>query len=568
MNVVIIGAVALGPKTACRLKRLVPDASVTMIDRDSLISYGGCGIPYFISGDVSEASQLQTTSFHMVRNAEFFDKAKDVKVLSRTEAVEIDRRSKKVHLRNLDSGEKGELAYDKLVLATGSSPNRLNIPGADLEGIFTVANLHDAVRIKERIARGEVANPVVIGGGAIGLEMTEAFTDLWGLNTTLIEVRDQLLPGIISPNMAAMVKQHLAEKGVEKVLLAEQVLEFQGEGRVQRVKTNKRTIDTDLVVMAVGVRPNTDLAARAGLRLTGRGAIEVNNRLQTSDPDIYAGGDCVENLNLVTGKTIYFPSGSLANRHGRVIGTNLSGRQEEFEGIAGTYILKVFDLAVAATGISLAAAQAEGYDAFSTFVVQGDKAHFFPGMDLMYLEMVADRESGRVLGVQGLSGSGEALAARINAVSAALRYKPLISDISNLEVAYAPPFAAAMDVINALANTAENIRAGRNRVIDVDEFAMLFSGDRNRNVLFLDVRGPANAQPYVKAYPGLWINIPQDELRARMDEVPRDKELILICNSGVRSFEAQITLEQMGITATRNLQGGVAAIKKVGMNIL
>lgn len=567
MHVVIIGAVALGPKVACRLKRLHPEAKVTMIDRDSLVSYGGCGIPYFISGDVSEASQLQTTSFHMVRDETFFKNAKDVDVLTRTEAVQIDRENKTVLLRQLDTGEENELAYDKLVLATGSTPNRPPIPGADLDRVFTVANLHDAVRIKQLIAAGKVGSPVVIGGGAIGLEMVEAFTDLWGLETTLVEVQDQVLPGIISPNMATMVKQHLTENGVKDVFLSEQVQEFGGNGRVEWIKTRKRTINTDLVVMAVGVRPNAKLAAQADLAITEGGAIQVNKQFQTSDPDIYAGGDCIENFHLVTGEPVYFPSGSLANRQGRVIGSNLLGAEKEFEGIVATFVLKIFELAVAATGISHARAESSGFDAFSTFVVQGDRAHFYPGMDLMYLEMVADKKTRRVLGVQGMSPNGDALTARINAIGAALKYKPLIRDISNLELAYAPPFSAAMDIVNALANTAENILAGKNRVINVDEFNSMFTGQANGKHLFLDVRGSANAAPFVKAYPDLWVNIPQDELRKRMHEVPRDKELVLICNSGVRSYEAQITLDQMGITTTKNLQGGMAAIKKSGIQL-
>ncbi|MDH4319301.1 MAG: FAD-dependent oxidoreductase, partial [Desulfobulbaceae bacterium] len=448
MNVVIVGAVALGPKTACRIKRLNPEVNVTMIDRDSIVSYGGCGIPYFISGDVSEATQLQTTSFHMVRDEKFFKNAKDVEVLTRTEAILINRKQKTVLVRNLDTDQKRELPYDKLVLATGSTPNRLNIPGSTLNNIFTVSNIHDATRIKELIAKGKVSKPVIIGGGAIGLEMVEAFSDLWGLDTTLIEVREQLLPGLISPNMAKLVKQHLIEKGVENVFLKESVQEFGGQDEVQWVKTDKRTIETDLVVMSVGVRPNGKLAGDAGLALSKSGAIEVNRHFQTSDPDIFAGGDCIDNFHLVTGQPVYFPSGSLANRHGRMIGSNVLGATEEFPGVVGTFILKMFDLAIAATGISIDRARQAGYDVFSTFVVQGDRAHFFPGMDLMYLEMVAEKKSGRVLGVQGVSQNGDALSARINAIGTLLRRETFVQDIGNLELAYAPPFSAAMDVVN------------------------------------------------------------------------------------------------------------------------
>lgn len=567
LNVVIIGAVAAGPKTACRLKRLMPDAKVTMIDRDSLVSYGGCGIPYFVSGDVSEAKELQSTTFHMVRDKHFFKQAKDVDVLTRTEATAIDRSSKEVLIRDLETGSESRLGYDKLVLAAGSSPVRLPIPGADLDGVFTVSDLTGAIKIKERIAAGKVGRAVVIGGGAIGIEMAEAMSDLWGIETALVEIQDQLLPGIVSPVISRMIQEELAEHEVSEIYLGESVLRIEGAEGVEKVITDKRELEADLVIIAAGVRPNSNLAREAGLEITPGGAIEVNSRFQTSDPDIYAGGDCIENLHLITGKKGYFPSGSLANRHGRIIGTNLAGGDEEFDGIVGSFILKAFELNAASSGLSLSRAKAEGFDAFSAFVVQGDRAHFYPGMELMYLELVVERPTGRVLGIQGVSNQGDALAVRIDAVAAILKYKPTIRDISNLELAYAPPFSAAMDIINALGNTADNILSGKNQTLDVDEFADLFVNREKGEFVCLDVRGQANAAPFVEKYPETWINIPQDELRDRLDEVPRDKELILVCNSGVRSFEAHVTLEHLGIGPTRNLQGGVGAMKKWGLRL-
>ena len=567
LKVVIIGAVALGPKTACRLKRLVADAQVTMVDRDRLVSYGGCGIPYFVSGDVSEAKELQSTSFHMVRDEKFFREAKGVEVLTRTEALSIDREAKKVLVRNLDSGVETELPYDKLVLATGSRPNRLPIPGGDLDGVFTVSDLNEAIAIKERIASGQVGRAVVIGGGAIGLEMVEALSDLWGVETYLVEFMDQLLPGAVSPTISLMLEHHLDEHEVAGIYLSESVQRLEGDGRVERVVTDKRELDVDLVIMAVGVRPNSDLAVKAGLEVGSNGAIQVNSRFQTSDPDIYSGGDCVDNLHLITGKRVYYPSGSLANRQGRIIGTNLSGAAEEFDGIVGSFVLKAFEVSVAAAGLSLSRARAEGFDAFSAFVVQADRAHFYPGMELMYLELVVERSTGRVLGLQGLSHKGDALATRVDAVAAILKYKPLVRDISNLELAYAPPFSAAMDILNAAGNTAENIMAGLSRTMEPDEFAGLWEARNEGDLVCLDVRGEANAAPMVAKYPGVWLNIPQDELRERQDEIPRDKDLVLICNSGARSYEAQVMLDHWGITRNRNLQGGVGAVKKSGLEL-
>ena len=567
LNVVIVGAVAAGPKTACRLKRLMPDARVTVVDRDALVSYGGCGIPYFISGDVSEAKELQSTSFHMVRDEHFFRKAKDVDVLTRTEAVRIDRMDKNLVVRDLETGKERALPYDKLVLATGSRPNRPPIPGADLDRVYTVSDLGGAIRIKDLIAGGQVGSAVVIGGGAIGLEMVEALSDLWGVETTLIEIRDQLLPGVLGSQLGRMIKEHMAEHDVEDILLTETVQRIEGHGRAERVVTDKRTIETDLVILAAGVRPNSDLAREAGLDISPGGGIAVDSRFLTSDPDIYAGGDCVENMSLITEKPVYFPSGALANRHGRIIGTNLTGAVEEFDGVVGSFILKIFDLAAASAGLSLEAARAEGFDAFSTLVVQGDRAHFYPGMELMYLELVAQESTGRVLGIQGISPNGDALSARINTVAAMMKHRATVRDVGNVELAYAPPFSAAMDVLNALGNTAENIMAGKNRTMDLDDFCAVFDGrDENRTVC-LDVRGAANAQPFVENHPDFWINIPQDELQDRIDEVPKDKALVLVCNSGVRSYEAQVTLDHLGFKGTRNLQGGVGAMKKWGLKL-
>ncbi|MBF0526336.1 MAG: FAD-dependent oxidoreductase [Deltaproteobacteria bacterium] len=566
-NVVIIGAVALGPKAACRFKRLEPDAQVTMIDADNIISYGGCGIPYFVSGDVSDAKELMSTSFHMVRDAGFFHGAKGVDVMTRTRAVLLDRPGKRVICRNLDTGAQFDLGYDKLVLATGSRPNRLNIPGADLDNVFVVANMSHAEAIKSQLTSGAVAKAVIIGAGFIGLEMAEALTDLWGIEVTIIEFMDHVLPGLIDPNLAGMVQKKLQDEGVT-CLLGERVQAIEGQGKATGVVTDKRKIEADLVIMAVGARPNVDLAREAGLAITPGGAIEVNSHLQTSDPDIFAGGDCVENRHLITGKQVYLPLGSLANRHGRVIGSNLAGLSATFDGVVGNLIIKVFDHAVAGAGLTLSRARAAGFDAVSAFVVQGDRAHFYPEMEFIYLELVVDRATARVLGIQGLSSNGQGLAARVDAVAAVLKYQPTITDISNLEVAYSPPFASAMDIVNALANTAENILAGRNRAIEVDEFDLLFSSGQSGEAVVLDVRAWGNAEPFVKKYPDRWVNIPQEQLSARVNEVPRDKRLVLVCNSGARSYEAQITLNQAGLTNTCNLQGGVAAVKKWGRDLL
>lgn len=566
-NVVVIGAVALGPKAACRFKRLVPDSKVIMVDKDEVISYGGCGIPYFISGDVSDPNQLQETSFHMLRDKAFFQEAKDIEVLTKTKALKIDRQEKNVLVKNLVTEEERTLPYDKLVLATGSRPRRLDIPGMDLDGVFAVSNMDSAIAIKERISSGLVDKALIIGGGFIGLEMAEALTDMWGIKTTVVEITDQLLPGLISRNMAQIVKHHMEEKEVS-FLLECRVERLEGNGKVERVITTERTIEADLVIVAVGTEPSSELAGAAGLDISPRGAIMVNSKMQTSDPDIYAGGDCVEVTNLISGKPGYYPLGSMANRQGRIIGTNLAGGEAEFPGAVGSFVVKIFDLSVAAAGLSIEVARREGFDAISGLVIQFDRAHFYPEKDLMTLELVVEKPSGRVLGIQGVGPMGEGTVGRINAVAAIMKYKPTAEDIGNLELAYSPPFSAAMDILNALGNTVENILAGKNRVMDVDEFDELWRQRESGDVVFLDCRGWGNAEPFVKKYSDHWKSLPQDELRARMAEVPRDKKLVLICNTGVRSYEAQVTLDEMGIRDTCNLQGGVACLKKWGLDLV
>ena len=565
-RIVIVGAVALGPKVACRVKRLRPDYQVTMIDQGEYISYGGCGIPYYISGDLSDIKELMSTSFHMLRTPEFFEGAKGVRVRTRTRALTIDRAAKLLRVCDLESGQEEDLPYDELVLATGSRPRPLPVPGADLPGVMSVAGLPAAMAVRDQIAKGQVGSAVIIGAGAIGVEMAEALADLWGLTTTLVEITPQVLPGVLEPGLARMVQKHLRDKGVA-LHLQENVKEIRlhpGGDDALEVVTDRTVLPADLVISAVGVVPNSELARQAGLLVGPDGGIVVNRRLQTSDPQIYAGGDCIDNHHLITGKAVYFPSGSLANRQGRVIGTNLAGGRATFNGIVGSFTLKTFDLAVAGTGINLTTALREGFDAVEALVIQADRAHFYPTQDLMYLTLLVDKKNRRLLGAQGISHNGDALVGRINSIAALLPFKPDLADLSNLEVAYAPPFAAALDIVNAVANTLENILDGYNRTIEIDEFEQCFLTDKSADTICLDVRGAANAAPYVDLFGDRWVNIPQETLKDRFAEIPPDKRLLVVCNSGVRSYEALRQLETAGLCNAVNLQGGIAALKKSG----
>jgi NADPH-dependent 2,4-dienoyl-CoA reductase/sulfur reductase-like enzyme/rhodanese-related sulfurtransferase len=565
-RVVIIGGVALGPKAACRLKRLEPDADVVIVDQDEYISYGGCGIPYFISGDISSVEELMSTSFHMQRTPQFFQDAKDIRVRPHTRALAIDRAKKSVRVLDLATGAEEDLPYDRLVISTGSIPNKPPIPGIDLPGVTSVTNLHSAIAVKDKISSGAVDTAVIVGAGAIGCEMAEALGDLWGIETHLVEIENQVLPGILDPSLAGIVRTHLEEKGVH-LHLGRKVIEIRENGQEggYEVVTPDGSIQAELIITAAGVRPNSELARSAGLLVAPSGAIVVNRMLQTSDPDIYAGGDCIEIPHLITGKSMFFPQGSLANRQGRIIGTNLAGGGAKFEGTVGSFAIKIFDLAVASAGITPQTALKNGFQAEPVLVVQSDRAHFYPDQDLIYLQLTVDRKTRRVLGVQAVGANGDAVIGRVNTVAAILPYKPTIEDISNLEIAYSPPFASALDIVNAAGNTAENILDGLNRPMKPEEFERCFLLEESADCICLDIRAPSNAAPFVERFGKRWLNIPQETLNKRMDEVPRDKRLLLLCNAGGRSYEAVRQLDHAGIDNTVNVQGGVAVLKKSGM---
>ena len=566
-RIVVIGAVALGPKAACRAKRLDPTADVVLIDQSDRISYGGCGIPYFVSGEVNRVEDLQTTPYGTVRDARFFETHKGVRTFTQTRATAVDRKAKTVTIENLLTSKTSVLPYDKLVLALGSSPNIPPIPGIELKGITPATNLDEADEIRQAAQSGKVNHAVVVGGGFIGLEMAVSLADMWGIKTTIVEFAEQVMPNFLSPTLSNMVIHDLNNNDVT-VYCSEGVTEFQGEnGKVTKVITNKRTIEADLVIMAAGVRPNTQIAVDAGIKTTSRGLIVVDEQMRTSDPDIYSGGDCACVKNLVTGNAEgWFPLGSMANRQGRVIGTNLINEgSQTFTGAVGAFGVKLFNQSAAGAGLTITNALKEGYDAINVHVEQIDKAHFYPEKALTCLELVVDKPTRKVLGIQGMSPNGDALSARINPVAALLCRGCKVADISNLEVLYSPPFAAAMDIINVVGNVAENIIEGRLIPMSQDEFAEAWATISSGESFLLDARATVDATAQVQAFSDVWHNIPQDEISERLDEIPKDKPIILICNTGLRSFDAQLDLTKNGYTNTRSVLGGISSAKKLGV---
>ena len=387
-KIVIIGAVALGPKVACRARRVDPTAQVTLIDQNRDISYGGCGIPFFVSGDISEIQALMSTSFHMVRDEKFFKEAKGVRVRSQTRATAIDRLHRQVRIQNLLTGREEDLPYDTLVLATGSIPVKPNIPGIDLEGVTTLSNPAEALMIKNALSQGQVTHCVIIGAGPIGLEMAQAVSELWGVETTVLEIQDQILPGILDPDLARMMSTELKSHEVN-LLLEERAVRILGDdqGKVIKVITDKRELPADLVILAAGVRPNTALAEQAGLVIGRTGGIVVNEFLQTSDPDIYAGGDCIELPHLITRNLFGILPALWPIVRAGSSGPTPPGAGKPFPESLGSFAVKLFDLSAGRSGLTRTAALQAGFDAEEALVIQADRAHFYPGPGINGLEI-------------------------------------------------------------------------------------------------------------------------------------------------------------------------------------
>lgn len=564
-KILIIGGVALGPKAAARCKRVDPGAEVTIVDENEYISYGGCGMPYYVSGEVQNLDALRSTNADVIRDPVFFRDMKGVTVLNQTLARKIDREKKTVLVENLVSGERRELPYDKLVIATGSRARVPQIPGVTLKGVLALTRLEAAREIREYCEQRKISEAVIIGGGFIGLEAAVALADMWGIKVSIVEMMDQLLPGIVSPLLARMVENDCRKAGVD-VYLSEKVLSMEGEGdHVTKIVTDKRSLNAQLVITAAGVIPNNQLAVDAGLAIAPFGGILADEHLRTSDPSIYTGGDCAAIKNILTGKPGYIPMGSMANRQGRVIGSNLAGVDATFPGYVGTWAIKLFKLSFCGVGLTPTKAIQAGFDATGVAIEQLDRAHFYPEKKMMTLEIIVNPKTRAVYGMQGACEDGDAIKARIDAVAGVLEYaKPVIEDISNLEVAYSPPFSAAMDAVNTVANVADNVVSGRFKAISGVEFMKLWHDRNNNDIFFIDMRPPKASKKIEAEYPE-WHAIPLEEIRKRVGELPKDKPIALICNSGLRAYEGLLFLRNSGFEDVVNSMGGMQAVGKMGL---
>lgn len=553
LRVVIVGGVATGPKAAARARRCDPAAEITLVEQGEYISYGGCGLAYFVGGLVPKMAGLMTTLSGQVRDVEYFALEKDIAVRTRTRAEGIDRARKELAVRDLASGESWRIPYDRLVLATGAMPAVPPVPGIDLGNVFKLRTPADALALKALVEKRGDGRYVVVGGGLIGLEAAEALSARG--EVTVVEMADHLLPGVLDADMAVLLERHLEREGLDVRLGCRlERLEANEEGNVCRVVAGGEEIEADAVVLGTGVRPNVELAKAAGLALGPTGAIAVDEYLQTSDPDIYAGGDCVENTHLVSGQKVCCPQGSTANKHGRVIGSNVVGGREKFAGVLGTVAVQVMEFNVGCTGLGEEQARRLGYDVVTALVPTVDCAHYFPTHAAITVKLVADAATRRLLGAQ-VAGPGEAVK-RVDVAATALTLGATVDRLAEVDLGYAPPYATAIDPIAHAANLCRNKLDGLARTCSVRELAaMLASGEP---LTLVDVRTAGEVKRGRSlGHPSL--HIPLGELRERLGEIPADRPVVLFCALGMRSYEAQRALADAGFPAVSFLEGGIAA---------
>ena len=554
MRVLIIGGVATGPKAAARLRRLNPKAEITIIERGKILSYAGCGMPYYVSGDIEDYRSLNSTPAGIPRDSVFFRNVKNVNVLDRTLARSIDRKKKTVDIVHVESGESRTLSYDKLVLATGGQPVSLPIEGVGFNNVFRLWQPEDAFAMNEVIAAKGAKTAVIIGGGLIGVEMAEALTKR-DLDVTVVEMMDHILPGLLDEEIAVHLERYVRSQGVD-ILTGSRVTQILGddEGNVTKVVTSDQEIPSDIVLIAVGVRPNAKLAQESGLKIGKTGGIAVNEYLQTTDPDIYAGGDCVESTHLLTGEAVFVPMGSTANKHGRVIANNIMGYQEKFNGILGTAVVKVFNYNVAKTGLPERWAREAGFDVVTALSVAPDSAHYYPTHKPILLKLIADRKTKRILGIQA-AGPGEAVK-RIDVVATAMAFGATVDDLPSLDLGYAPPYSTAVDIAAHAANILRNKLDGIAKALTPMEVKRKI--DRGDDFIWLDVRSPAEHREKRIEDPRVRV-IPLGLLRQRLEELPKDKEIITFCKISLRGYEAQRILDGEGYHDVKFMDGGIDA---------
>jgi len=538
-RIVVIGGVAGGASFAARMRRLDESAEIIILERGPYISFANCGLPYFISGEIDGRDKL------LVSTPQHFRRRFGVDVRVRNEVLRIERENKRVEVLNHDSGQKYQQPYDKLVLSPGAEPLRPPLPGMDDPRIFSLRTVEDAETIRRFVQSHDPRDAVVVGGGFIGLEMLENLAHL-GLRVTLVEMANQvMLP--LDAEMAEWIHQHLQLQRVT-LLLGRPVERFEPteQGRLSVRVSGGKTIDCDMVVSAMGIRPEVKLAKEAGLALGEHGGIRVNEFLRTSDEDIYAIGDAIETEDQVLGSRRVVPLAGLANKQGRRAADHIAGKRVPFPGVLGTNIVRVFDLSVASAGANEKSLKAKGLAYQKSYTHPASHAGYYPGAVPMVMRLLFTPDDGRLLGAQivGIDGVDK----RIDVLATAIRAGMTVGDLTELELAYAPQYGTGKDAVNIAGYTATNIVEGDVEVFHADQIE-----DCVRDGGFLlDVRSEGE---FRRGYIEGATNIPIDELRDRLAEVPKDRTILAYCGSGLRSYYACRILTQRGYRA-KNLSGG------------
>ncbi len=555
MKIIIVGGVAGGASCAARLRRLNEKAEILMVERGPYVSYANCGLPYHVGGVIEEESKLLVATEQMFRDVFAVD------CRTNCEVVGISPKQKTVELKNVATGEVSTERYDKLVLSPGAAPIRPPLPGIDLPGIFSVRTVPDAREIREWLERGAadrsgmdsytgfqtVTKPkraVVVGGGFIGLEMVENLVHR-GLEVTLVEKLSQVMPPL-DPEMARLVERYLVKHGV-KLELNDGVAGFKqsADGSLEVLTSAGKAHPADIVILAIGVRPETGLARMAGLEIGQRGGIRVDEYMRTSNPDIFAVGDAVEVKDFVTGQYTLIPLAGPANRQGRIAAEVIAGRDSQYRGTQGTSICQVFEGAIAQTGASEKLLVQLGQKDFEKiYLYPNSHAGYYPGAKMLAIKVLFRKSDGRLLGAQVLGEGG--IPERINAFAMAIQMACNVYELEEVELCYAPPFGSAKDPVNFAGMVGANILRGDMPVCHWDSVDGGF---------LLDVRNPPELA--VESVPGA-VNIPLPQLRARLAELPRDREILVICRSAVRAYYATRILLQDGFKA-RSISGGMLA---------
>lgn len=546
MKTVIIGGVAGGASAAARLRRLDENSEIILLERGAYISFANCGLPYYVGGTITDkgALTLQTPEsfynrFHI-----------DVRICS--EAIAINRDARTVTIRNLKDGREYQETYDDLILSTGAEPLVPPIEGAKLDGVYTLRNIPDAYAIRDKVvALGSGKHAVIVGGGYIGVEMAENLLEA-GLSVTIVEMADHLIAPL-DYDMAADVHRYAEEKGL-RLKLGSAVTGIRKNGDAMMVATSTGDVDADVVILSVGVRPESKLAKDAGLPLNAKGGIVVDNHMRTADEHIYAVGDAVEVQEFVTGDKAMVPLAGPANKQGRIAADNISGLPSVYTGTQGSAVLKLFDMTIATTGLNERTARAKGIDCDKVFLYSANHAGYYPGSTMMSMKVLFEKVSGRILGAQIVGFDG--VDKRCDVLATAIRFGATGKDLTNLELCYAPPFGSAKDPVNMAGFVIENVEKG---VVKQFHWHDVKDLPRDGSVQLLDVRTRGEA---ARGMIDGFTNIPLDELREHLQELDPKKPVYVHCHSGLRSYIACRLLMGHGFHCY-NLSGGYRLYQSV-----